>query len=159
MVVVTVAVVVTVGVAVVVVVAVAVVVSVTVVVTVGVAVAVVVAVVVGVSKFPDSYVDEEYREFVRHQPCALSGEVDGYGEAHECSGPINPCHLKNVGSGGLDAGNLYPGCQYGLHRLEEDKGWEVVYGRYGINLWQVAVLLYHKFLLKSGRVESKLFVR
>jgi len=110
-------------------------------------------------RFPDAYVDEEYRDFVRRQPCALAGEVNAYGEAHECSGPVNPCHLKTVGSGALDAANLYPGCQFGLHRLEEDKKWSTVYDRYSVNLWEVAVRLYHRFLLQSGRIPTKLHVR
>jgi hypothetical protein len=55
-------------------------------------------------KRPMRYIDEMYLEWIRLQPCILSGKA-----GHHCYGPIAACHVKTRGSGGGDD-QVFPGC-------------------------------------------------
>lgn len=52
----------------------------------------------------DDRVYGSYFRYVKGFPCAVEGDRD------ECLGEITGHHLKSVGSGGQDAGNLAPLC-------------------------------------------------
>ena len=53
----------------------------------------------------DDKVYGSYFEHVKTFPCAVMGE------GVECFGEVTGHHLKSVGSGGQDAGNLVPLCE------------------------------------------------
>ncbi len=73
-------------------------------------------------------VDIEYRDWIRKQPCALKQH-----KSHACWGRVTFCHVKTVGSGGSDHGNMYPGC-VSTHTQQGAKGFPWILKRYGVDL-------------------------
>lgn len=80
---------------------------------------------------PKRQVNRQYLDFVKSRPCVV---------VHECMGPIDPQHIKTVGSGGSDymtvsmCRKAHSEChQIGIHTFA---------AKYGLNLWEEA---FHTF--------------
>jgi len=87
--------------------------------------------------FPKN-VDEERREYIRGLPCVLSGRwyrptARAIQRTHVCIGAVRACHLKSRGSGGKDAGNMWPGCD-GAHEQQHHLGVPAFEAKWNINL-------------------------
>jgi len=89
-------------------------------------------------------VSEERRAFIRGLPCVLAGRLHPDWEPsmgwllHQCVGPVRACHLKSRGSGGQDAGNLWPGCD-GAHDEQYRRGIRTFEERWAVTLaWECA---------------------
>ncbi len=74
-------------------------------------------------------VDGRRGEAVRAMPCIIAGR-----EGHRCRTPVQACHDKARGIGGVhgDANSLFPGCAEahllaGARRTEQREGFEHVY--------------------------------
>jgi len=70
--------------------------------------------------------DEQYKVWVRLQPCLLA-DVDG----HVCKGRVEFSHIANEGNGGADFANGLPLCSHAAHRFGS-KCWHVM----GRDSWQ-----------------------
>ena len=70
----------------------------------------------------DDDVYGSYFRYVKSLPCSVRGEG-------QCFGEVTGHHLKTVGSGGKDAGNLVPLC-YGHHREIHDFGAQAFDAKY-----------------------------
>lgn len=55
-------------------------------------------------------VDEARRQYIRGLSCILSLHKDADNRPHRCDSIVLACHVKSRGSGGKDAGNMFPGC-------------------------------------------------
>ena len=87
--------------------------------------------------FPKN-VSEERREHIRGLPCVLSGRWSratphAIQRTHVCIGTVRACHLKSRGSGGKDAGNMWPGCD-GAHEQQHRLGIPAFEAKWNINL-------------------------
>ena len=83
----------------------------------------------GGDRFPKNR-DDDYRAFVRAWPCAIGPDAN-------CWGDVQACHVKTRGAGGMDRGNLWPGCL--THHAEQHAMDIVSFQRhYGIDLERVA---------------------
>jgi len=94
--------------------------------------------------FPKN-VDEARRDFIRAQPCILSGRMgkafgpDSYWftAIHHCFAAVRACHVKSRGAGGKDVGNMYPGCD-SAHDEQHRIGIPAFEKRWGVNLKEIA---------------------
>lgn len=81
--------------------------------------------------FPNS-VDEARRAFVRTFPCAPCLAAGLTQQTRTLA-----CHLKSRGASGVDAGNLWPGCN-AHHQEQHVTGIVTFQKRYRINLARIA---------------------
>jgi len=109
----------------------------------------------GRNLFPKS-VRPEYRDYIRGQPCILTGRFwwkSGYAwqicHGHTCVGRIQSCHVTSRGAGGADFANLYPGCA-AAHHEQHAIGIKAFSARWGVDLKKIAEQLYHDFLQSGG---------
>jgi len=90
--------------------------------------------------FPKN-VSQERRAYIRGLPCVLDGRYRPLGsfagigavESHHCTSKTRVCHLKSRGSGGKDAGNIWPGCD-AAHEEQHRLGVPAFEERWNINL-------------------------
>jgi hypothetical protein len=102
--------------------------------------------------FPEG-VSEPRRAFVRALPCLLGGpwrarlacDKQGRFFEHRCFGKVQACHLKSRGSGGKDAGNLWPGCA-GAHEEQHRIGTRRFEERWSEDLAAVCEHVEYRFL-------------
>jgi len=69
--------------------------------------------------------DPAFTGWVRSLPCLLRGE-------HVCWGPVQVCHVKSRGAGGVDHGNVVPMCA-GAHD-EQGRGIQSFERKHGLDL-------------------------
>ena len=91
---------------------------------------------------PARVIDTEFRKWIARQPCILADRVPceciGYlavGSNHFRS---DACHVRSVGAGGTDRGNIFSACR--KHHSEQHRiGIKTFERRYGLNLKQAAL--------------------
>jgi len=96
-------------------------------------------------------VDEQYRSWIRRQPCLLIGRVPWEvriapmpGDfAHGCWGIVQPAHVRNRGAAGPDHGNIVPLCA-GAHD-EQGRAKKTFEARWGVDLEAEAIKLFGRY--------------
>jgi hypothetical protein len=107
--------------------------------------------------FPKN-VDEARRDFIRSKPCVLQFELrapayqSGFHHSHDCTSPTRACHLKSRGSGGKDAGNMWPGCD-AAHAEQHRLGIPVFNQRWHVNLAAECARREAEYVLELGWVD------
>jgi len=107
--------------------------------------------------FPKN-VDLAYRAWIRSLPCILAGRfrsgvvIASFGsctERHYCFGRVQGCHVKSRATGGVDVGNMYPGCAR-AHDEQGQRGIPAFQERWGVNLTNFAAGLGLKYQERGG---------
>ena len=102
----------------------------------------------GGNLFPGN-VDKAYRAWIRSLPCILAGRarttplVGNFGsstERHYCFGRVQGCHVQSRATGGVDIGNMYPGCAR-AHDEQGQRGIPAFEQRWSVNLKAIATIL------------------
>ena len=112
--------------------------------------------------FPKN-VDEARREFIRAQPCAVTGRVTGEWIKREdwmaqtlpkwwkCF--VVPAHVKSRGSGGKDQGNMIP-LDSRIHDWQGQLGWPAFQRRISwMSRFEVAATFERRYVERGGWVD------
>ena len=103
----------------------------------------------GGDRFPDRR-DDDYREFVRLQPCAVafSAHYRAAGDGRRpCDGAVEATHVQSRGAGGGDRGNLLPLC-HGHHMEQHTAGVRTFAERYAIDPAALARRLWEEYEMR-----------
>lgn len=104
----------------------------------------------GGARFPKG-VDEDFRAYVREQPCCIGSDSTEGGcywwgalPAHRGTYLNEACHVKTRGAGGADKGNLVSMCK-GHHREQHIVGIESFQRVHGVDLREIAGALWARY--------------
>jgi hypothetical protein len=82
---------------------------------------------------PKRYVNDDYREFIKNQPCCISETLN-----------VDPHHIKSVGSGGSDL-TMIP-LSHELHAECHKIGKYTFQKKYDINFHNIMLSLLQKYI-------------
>ena len=103
--------------------------------------------------------DPGYQQWIREQPCIMRGRryesrAGGHvlGPPHECTTPVQCCHVKSRGAGGPDHANCVSMCAW-MHDAQHRFGTRSFQSRWAVDLKLEAEQLFRGWVDRGGQHE------